>query len=99
MAIPLQQFAACRSRRKPSARAVKIHRSYTIEGTARVTGCAKGTIRRWVASGELPAITTERPYLILGADLVDFIKARRAAGKRCATWLPICLAAPSSHKI
>lgn len=65
------------ARRRPNCRAVKIHRNYTVEEAARVTGCAKGTIRRWVSSGDLPAITTERPYLILGVDLVEFLKARR----------------------
>jgi hypothetical protein len=36
--------------RKPSRRSIRIHRNYTVEEAARTTGCAKGTIRRWIRS-------------------------------------------------
>lgn len=68
-----------RQNRKPSRRSIKIHRNYTVEEAARVTGCAKGTIRRWVSSGTLPAIVDQRPYLILGEDLRAHLAARRPA--------------------
>jgi excisionase family DNA binding protein len=61
---------------RPGRRRVKIHRNYTIEQAARVTGRAKGTIRRWIKSGILPAITDRKPHLILGGDLFDCLKAR-----------------------
>jgi hypothetical protein len=49
---------------------------------ARVTGSAKGTIRRWIKSGALPAITDQRPNLILGGDLTDYLKARATSGPK-----------------
>lgn len=70
MATPRQQSTPRhRGKPKPSGRAVKIHRSYTVEEAARATGYAKGNVRRWVSSGLLPALTDQRPHLILGADL------------------------------
>jgi excisionase family DNA binding protein len=53
-----------------------------VEEAARVTGCAKGTIRRWIKSGGLPAITDQRPHLILGGDLADYLKARAVSGPK-----------------
>jgi len=53
---------------RPNRRSIKIHRAYTVEAAARVTGCAKGTIRRWIKSGALPAIIDQKPHLILGGD-------------------------------
>jgi hypothetical protein len=66
-------------RHRPGRRRVKIHRNYTVEQAARVTGCAKGTIRRWIKSGALPAITDQKPHLILGGDLFDCLKARASS--------------------
>lgn len=60
---------------------VKRHRSYTIEEAATTIGASRGTIRRWIDSGALPAITDRRPFLILGSDLADFL-AERARPKR-----------------
>jgi hypothetical protein len=39
--------------RNPNRRSIKIHRNYTVEEAARVTGCAKGTIRPESAVGLL----------------------------------------------
>jgi Helix-turn-helix domain len=72
---PKQRHRSKRTR-KPNRRAIKIHCNYTVEQAASVTGCAKGTIRRWIKSGALPAITNWKPILILGGDLFDYLKAR-----------------------
>lgn len=61
-------------------RKVKIHRSYTIDEAARTIGAAKGTVRRWIDKG-LSAIRDRKPWLILGADLADYM-ARQARPKR-----------------
>jgi excisionase family DNA binding protein len=68
--------------RHPNRRSIKIHRNYTVDEAARVTGCAKGTIRRWIKSRALPAITDQRPNLILGGDLADYLKARATGGPK-----------------
>lgn len=73
---------APRPRRRPNHRLVKIHRNYTIDEAAKNLGVAEETIRRWLKSGKLPAITDKIPTLILGGDLVDFLQARSAKRPR-----------------
>jgi excisionase family DNA binding protein len=63
---------------------VKRHRSYTVEEAARTLGKVKGTVLRWLKSGELPALKDQRPFLILGEDLQVFLKARKAPKHKCA---------------
>ena len=79
---PKQQLRRKRSARNPNRRSIKIHRNYTVEEAARATGCAKGTIRRWIKSDALPAITDRKPNLILGGDLFDYLKARATSGPK-----------------
>ena len=63
-------------------RAVKIHRTYTIEEVAANQGAAKGTVRRWLKTG-LPSLNDRRPCLILGGDLADFLKNRKPPKQTC----------------
>ncbi|WP_429931484.1 helix-turn-helix domain-containing protein [Agrobacterium vitis] len=69
------------ARRRPDRRAIKQHRSYTAEEAALVLGIAKGTVRRWLKAG-LPHITDQRPFLILGSDLREFLD-RQDKPKHC----------------
>lgn len=63
-------------------RAIRTHRNYTVDEAARELGIHKGTMRRWLKTG-LPALTDQRPILILGSELVAFLKARRAPKQTC----------------
>lgn len=76
--------------RRPTVRGVKRYYSYTVEEAARATGASKGTVRRWLKAG-LPAITDQKPLLILGADLIDFLAARRKAAQKCRPLECYCL--------
>jgi excisionase family DNA binding protein len=67
--------------RHPSARRIKIHRTYTVEEIARSLGVHKHTVRRWEKAG-LTAIDDHRPKLFRGPDVHAFLGARRAAAKR-----------------
>jgi hypothetical protein len=69
------------AKRNPNHRLVKIHRSYTVEETAKLFGIHKNTVRHWVNEG-LTTIDNKRPMLILGHDLSAFLQARRAKNKR-----------------
>jgi hypothetical protein len=69
------------SKRLPNPRLVKIHRNYTVEEIATLFGCHRNTVRAWVKQG-LPTIDRKRSMLILGSDLVAFLKARRQERKR-----------------
>ena len=66
--------------RRPSHRALRRARSYTFEEAATALGVSKGTIRNWVNSG-LPAMKAQRPYMILGDALKDYLQARATIRK------------------
>lgn len=68
------------SSRRLNPRLAKIHRSYTVEETARRFGVHRNTVRAWIRNG-LPTCDKQRPTLILGSDLLAFLKARRDANK------------------
>ena len=68
--------------RRPNGRAIKKHRSYTVDEAARALTIAKGTVRRWLKVG-LPALTDQRPALIIGSDLIDFLAARKPERQTC----------------
>ena len=69
------------SKRHPNPRLAKIHRNYTVEEVATVFGVHRNTVREWVKRG-LPTSDDQRPMLILGADLVAFLRAQRVKNKR-----------------
>ncbi len=69
------------AKRHPNNRRVKIHRSYTVDEIARLFGIHKNTVRQWLKSG-LPTIDSRRPTMARGADLIAFLRMRRAAKKR-----------------
>jgi hypothetical protein len=68
-------------RRHHNHRLVKIHRSYTVEETAKLFDIHKNTVRRWIKEGLAP-VDDRRPLLILGHDLAAFLQARRAKNKQ-----------------
>jgi excisionase family DNA binding protein len=69
--------------KRPNWRNVKIHRSYTVEEAAQLLGVAKGTVLRWVKSGDLPALKEQKPFLILGSDLQAYLKGRKRDKQTC----------------
>lgn len=82
---------------RPNLRAVKRHRNYTAEEAARTLGVCKGTVRRWLKAG-LPALTDRKPALILGEDLTDWLKARKAPPQRCAPGECYCVKCRAPRK-
>jgi len=68
--------------KRASWRLVKQHRSYQVDEVARLLSFSKGTVRRWIKNG-LPIIGLKKPYLITGADLVAFLKAKSNTGQKC----------------
>ena len=68
-------------KRHPNPRLAKIHRNYTVEEVATLFGIHRNTVREWVKRG-LPTSDDKRPMLILGRDLITFLKERRAKNKR-----------------
>lgn len=76
-----QSSVACKRKRHPNPRLVKIHRNYTVEEAAALLDVHRNTVREWVKRG-LPTNDDRRPMLILGRDLAAFLHARRANNKQ-----------------
>lgn len=77
---------------------IKALRCYRVEEAAEVSGVSPRTIRNWIADG-LPALDGERPMLIRGDDLQDYIKGTRASRKvRTAPDEFYCLACQKARK-
>jgi hypothetical protein len=77
--------------RHPNPRLAKIHRNYSVEDVSRLFSVHKNTVRNWLNQG-LEAIDDQRPILILGAELVRFLKQRRINAKqKCGPGRFYCL--------
>lgn len=61
-------------RRVPYAR-LKSNFSYTFEEASELLGVCIGTVRRWTRDG-LSCLSSQRPYLILGWALKEFLRER-----------------------
>lgn len=77
-------FAGCLTGRqmpkRPNPRAVKAARTYTIQEGAEALGVTVGSVRAWVRLG-LPVMKAQRPFLILGSNLRQFLEDRNRKGK------------------
>lgn len=65
------------NRSRPDVRLIKQNRSYSIPELASLFGVRVETVRRWVRQG-LPAIDDQRPKLIHGAQLREWLIAKRS---------------------
>src|SRR5436190_8356649 len=85
--------------RRADWRRIKGKYNYTMEEAARALSLHRNTVRNWVRRGGLAAMTGSRPHLILGAVLVEFLKARRLANKRkCGRGELYCLKCRAPRK-
>lgn len=75
--------------RRANARAIRKHRTYTVDEAARALKVHKGTVRRWIKNG-LPALTDQRPALILGSELIAFLSTRKPEPQRCQLHQGFC---------
>jgi hypothetical protein len=84
------------ARHRLDRRRVKIHRSYTVEEIARLLGTCRATVRRWLKNG-LSAIDGQRPAIIRGPDLVEFLTARVRPKTRCLPGYCYCVKCRMPH--
>ena len=66
--------------KRPNPRAIKAARTYTVDEAATALGVSIGTVRGWVRNG-MPIMKSQRPYLILGDALRNFLNNRRENAK------------------
>ncbi len=63
-------------------RLIKARRSYSIGEICSLFGINKKTCRRWLKNDGLRVIEENvRPLLVMGADLIDFLKRKRLKNK------------------
>lgn len=67
--------------KKPNHRLVKIHRNYAVEEVASLLNIHKNTVRNWIKLNGLPTCDDQRPTLILGCDLRDFLVKKKKSRK------------------
>ncbi len=60
--------------------AVKAALTYEVGEAAKVLGKSPATIRNWIKDG-LPVMASQKPYLISGEALRDFLQAKYRAAK------------------
>lgn len=61
--------------------AIKAAMTYEVSEAATALGVSVATIRNWVRDG-LPIMATKKPYLISGAELRFYLRAKNAAAKK-----------------
>ena len=66
--------------RRPSHRSIKSLRNYTIADVARILQVSRRTVQEWIKKG-LPIIDRQRPFLIHGSDLKEFLFDRKQRRK------------------
>ncbi len=70
--------------RRYSPRGISKDRVYTFKLAARIVGVSEATFRKWPDKG-LKVIKEKRPFLVRGADLIEFLEKRQAANKQPMT--------------
>lgn len=66
--------------KRVNPRNIKIHQAYEIDQAACALGVSIPTIRGWIRKG-LPAMRAQKPFLIIGADLREYIENTRKNAK------------------
>lgn len=67
--------------KRVSPRKIKIHNQYTYDQVADALGVTVQTVRLWRQSG-LVVLDSQKPHLILGFELKDFLKKRSSKPER-----------------
>jgi hypothetical protein len=69
-------------KRSPNPRLAKMHRNYTVGEIAALYKVHKNTVLAWRGAGLTPIADGRKPLLFLGANLSDFLEAKRTRNKR-----------------
>lgn len=76
----------------------KIHRNYTVEEVASLFDAHKNTVRNWIKKG-LPVCDDQRPALILGSELREYLQAQRKVNKqKCKPYEMYCMRCRSPQR-
>ena len=84
--------------KRVSPRKIKIHNQYTYEQAADALGVSVQTVRLWRKSG-LPVLVSQKPHLILGFALKDFLNKRsNKTARRLARDQFLCMACNAARR-
>jgi hypothetical protein len=84
------------ARHRLDRRRVKIHRCYTVEEIARLLGVCRATVRRWLKNG-LTVIDAQRPAMVRGRELLEYLTARVTPKTRCPPGQCYCVKCRTPH--
>lgn len=70
--------------RRYSTRGISAARVYTYKQAARIINVSEATFRKWPRQG-LNVIIDKRPFLVRGADLIEFLKLRQTSKQKPTT--------------
>ncbi len=70
--------------RRFSTRGFSKHLNYRVDEASRILGCSKATIRNWIKSGKLEAMTERKPFLLRGDAIIHFLHACKQPSTKCA---------------
>lgn len=77
--------------KKINPNCVKIHRNYSVEETANLLFVHKNTVLKWIKNG-LTTVDNNKPILILGFVLKEFLRKKLSTNKRrCKTEEIYCM--------
>jgi hypothetical protein len=68
-----------------------------VDDVSRALGVCKATVRRWLKAG-LPALTDQKPALVLGKDLIAFLKTRAPVKQTCRIEECFCLSCQTPRR-
>lgn len=60
-----------------SSRGLSKHRSYTLEEAALIIGASKQTLRQWANSDKLNIMTSRKPHMVHGSELMAYLETRK----------------------
>lgn len=84
--------------KRSTYRLVKTHRSYKVDEVSRLLIVCKATVRCWITNG-LPVMQGQKPAMIMGADLKEFLKSRSKPKQKCALDECRCFKCKSNQKV
>lgn len=64
--------------KRVKTRAIKVNRQYTYEKAADAVGVSCATVRRWKVDEGLEVLVSQKPHLIVGAVLKEFLDKKNA---------------------
>jgi hypothetical protein len=84
--------------KRPNPKLAKIHRTYSVEEVAGLYLVHKNTVRGWIKKGLL-VCDDQRPALILGRHLRDFLQVQKQGNKhKCKSYEMYCLRCKSPQR-